>query len=53
VVDISPTTATIELSGSEDKVTAMIELLEEYGILEIVRTGQISIERGDECMKSE
>lgn len=53
VVDISPTTATIELSGSEDKVSAMIELLEEYGILEIVRTGQISIERGDECMRSE
>lgn len=51
VVDVSKTTTTIELSGAEDKINAIIELLESYGILEIVRTGQIAIERGEESMK--
>ena len=51
VVDVSKTTTTIELSGSEDKINAIIELLESYGILEIVRTGQIAIERGEESMR--
>lgn len=50
VVDISTTTATIELSGAEIKVQAIMDLLEPYGILEVVRTGQIAIERGEECM---
>lgn len=51
VVDISTTTATIELSGAEIKVQAIMDLLEPYGILEVVRTGQIAIERGEECMQ--
>jgi len=51
VVDVSKTTTTLELSGAEDKINAIIELLESYGILEIVRTGQIAIERGEESMK--
>ncbi len=51
VVDVSKTTTTLELSGAEDKINAIIELLEGYGILEIVRTGQIAIERGEESMK--
>lgn len=51
VVDVSKTTATIELTGSEDKINAIIELLETYGIMEIVRTGQIAIERGEDSMR--
>ena len=50
VVDVSKTTTTLELSGAEDKINAIIELLEGYGILEIVRTGQIAIERGEQSM---
>ncbi|MHB1484607.1 MAG: acetolactate synthase small subunit [Saccharofermentanales bacterium] len=50
VVDISTTTITIEISGADVKINAIIEMLEGYEILEIVRTGQIAIERGDECM---
>lgn len=50
VVDISTTTITIEISGADIKIQAIIEMLEGYEILEIVRTGQIAIERGDDCM---
>ncbi len=50
IVDISLTTITIELSGAEIKVQAMMELLQDYEILEVVRTGQIAIERGDQSM---
>ncbi len=51
IVDISPTTATIEISGAEVKVQAIMDLLKDYEILEVVRTGQIAVERGEECMK--
>lgn len=51
VVDISLTTATIEITGTEVKVLAMMEMLKDYEILEVVRTGQIAIERGEECMR--
>jgi len=51
IVDISVTTATIEISGAEVKVQAIMDLLKDYEILEVVRTGQIAIERGEEYMK--
>lgn len=50
VVDISLTTATIELTGTDEKIQAILQLLEPYGIMEVVRTGSIAIERGDEHM---
>ena len=46
IVDISKTTLTIEISGSEKKVDAMQAMLQPFGILEDVRTGIISLERG-------
>ena len=46
VIDVSPTTLTIELSGKDDKILALKGMLEPYGILELVRTGPIAIERG-------
>jgi acetolactate synthase I/III small subunit len=53
VVDVSQTTTTIELTGSEEKINAIIQLLEPYEIMEIVRTGQVAIERGEECMSTD
>ncbi|MCX7882222.1 MAG: acetolactate synthase small subunit [Brevinematales bacterium] len=46
VVDISHTTITIEVTGSEEKVDAIIELLKSYGIIEMARTGKIALLRG-------
>ena len=46
IVDISPETLTIELTGDESKINAHIKLLEEYEIKELVRTGVCAFERG-------
>ena len=50
IIDASPTTLTIEMSGKDDKIKALQELLDPYGILELVRTGPIAIERGERIM---
>lgn len=46
IVDISPETLTIELTGDESKINAHIKLLEEYEVKELVRTGVCALERG-------
>ena len=46
VVDISPDTLMIEISGQERKIEAFIELMRPYGILELARTGRIALVRG-------
>jgi acetolactate synthase I/III small subunit len=53
IIDVSPTTLTIELSGKDDKIAALQSMLEPYGILEMVRTGPITIERGEKVMNVE
>lgn len=45
IVDSSPTTYTIEVTGDVDKVEALINLLKPLGIKEIVRTGRVAIAR--------
>ena len=45
IIDVSPDTLTIELSGKDDKIDALKDLLAPYEILEMVRTGPIAIER--------
>ena len=51
IVDVSKTTLTVEISGSADKVAALEDMLREFGIREIVRTGTIAIERGNRIIK--
>ncbi len=45
IVDSSPTTYTIEITGNVDKVEALINLLKPLGIKELIRTGRIAIAR--------
>ncbi|HHI97840.1 MAG TPA: acetolactate synthase small subunit [Thermodesulfatator atlanticus] len=45
VVDVSPRTYTVEVTGPESKIQAVIELLKPIGIKEIVRTGLIAMKR--------
>ena len=45
VVDVSPRTYTIEITGDEEKIRAITELLRPFGIKEIVRTGRIAMAR--------
>jgi acetolactate synthase-1/3 small subunit len=46
IVDISPDTLMIEISGKERKIEAFIELMRPYGIVELARTGRIALVRG-------
>lgn len=45
IVDISPATLTVEVTGTTKKIQAMIDLLKQFGIKEIVRTGKIAVAR--------
>jgi acetolactate synthase I/III small subunit len=46
IVDVASTSMTIAVSGTPDKIQALVDLLRQFGILEIVRTGAIAIDRG-------
>ncbi len=47
VVDVTPRTYTIEVTGTEGKIRAIIDLLRPMGIREIIRTGRVAVPRGD------
>jgi len=46
IIDVSIKSLTIALIGDETKADAMQKLLEAFGILELVRTGMVALERG-------
>lgn len=46
VVDINKNTMTIEITGDSSKIDAIQNMLQPFGILELVRTGAVAIERG-------
>lgn len=51
IVDVSQTTVTAEITGSDSKIDAFLEILEPFGIEEIARTGMIALERGANTLK--
>ncbi|EHI97223.1 acetolactate synthase, small subunit [Clostridium sp. DL-VIII] len=52
IIDLSTDTLTIELTGDEDKISALINLMEEYGIEELVRTGVTALQRGEKTIRN-
>jgi acetolactate synthase I/III small subunit len=46
VIDVSPETLTIEITGTPDKIDAFLTLMKTYGILELARTGLTALQRG-------
>ncbi len=46
VVDVDVESVTVEVTGSADKLEALVRLLEPYGIRELVRSGMIALGRG-------
>jgi len=46
IIDVSIKSLTIALIGDESKAKAMQDLFETFGILELVRTGMVALERG-------
>lgn len=51
IIDFSPNALCIEMTGENSKINAFIELMEPYGILEICRTGTVSLHRGTKQLK--
>jgi len=51
IIDVSPKTYTLLITGDEDKIKAFLELLKPIGIKELVRTGPIAIARGEKVIK--
>lgn len=47
IVDVSPDSVIIEITGAEVKVNGLIDLLRPRGIIEMVRTGQVAMARGN------
>ncbi len=46
IVDINPDSIVVEVSGDENKVNSLIELLKGFELIELARTGRIAITRG-------
>ena len=46
IVDVSQENVVIELTGQQSKIDGIIEVLSEYEIIEIARTGAIALSRG-------
>jgi acetolactate synthase I/III small subunit len=47
VLDVTHKTLTIEGTGTPDKLEALLELLRDFGIVELSRTGRVALARGD------
>jgi acetolactate synthase-1/3 small subunit len=46
VVDVAPEAVTVEATGTTDKLTALLRMLEPYGIREMVKSGMVAVGRG-------
>ncbi len=46
IVDFSPNTLCVEITGEPSKINAFITVVEPYGILEMCRTGVVALQRG-------
>ncbi len=46
IIDVSPESLVVEITGNVDKVESLIEVLTPYGLLELARTGRLAMLRG-------
>lgn len=53
VVDYGTDAMTIEITGESSKIDAFVELVKEFGIIEICRTGMVALERGSGSILSD
>ena len=46
IVDVSSDVLLVEMTGTREKVSAFMELLQPFGVVELMRTGRIAMGRG-------
>ena len=46
VIDVSKRSVTIEITGTDDKIEAFERMIRPFGLIEMVRTGEIAVSRG-------
>jgi len=46
IVDVAADSLTVEVTGDEDKINSLFELLRRFGIKEMTRTGRVALTRG-------
>jgi len=45
IVDVQPKSLTVEVTGSEDKVEKLLDLMKGFGVIDVTRTGKIALPR--------
>jgi len=53
VVDVSPETMMVEITGDSDKINAFLDLMKPFGVREMARTGITALSRGKKSVKIE
>lgn len=51
IIDVADASLMIEATGDQGKLTALINMLEPYGLKEVIRTGITALERGNKELK--
>ncbi|WP_022851032.1 acetolactate synthase small subunit [Limisalsivibrio acetivorans] len=49
IIDLNGDSLVVEITGSKDKNMAFLNVLEPYGVIEVVRTGSVAIARGSKA----
>jgi acetolactate synthase-1/3 small subunit len=45
-VDVSKRSVTVEITGTDDKIAAFENMVRPFGLIELIRTGEIAVSRG-------
>jgi acetolactate synthase-1/3 small subunit len=53
IVDVGVKSLIVEVTGDESKINAIEQLLRQFGIKEMVRTGKVAMNRGAKVVQSE
>lgn len=52
IIDFTTESICVEMTGETDKIEAFIKLVEPFGIIELCRTGIVSLDRGSKSLKN-
>lgn len=50
IVDLSPTTLTLEMTDRPERLNLLLEMLSPYGVAELARTGMVALQKGSDAI---